>query len=100
MVSKNFFYILYNDFKSFPLLVANIYINFAISKYYFIFAYLNYIKIIMEKTKYIAHAISAAIHLLNNEIQCVEDDELIEEYQEVINELEEALRLAKEMTTP
>ena len=54
----------------------------------------------MEKTKYIAHAISAAIHLLNNEIQCVVDDELIEEYQEVINELEEALRLTKEMTTP
>ena len=33
----------------------------------------------MEKINYIAHAISAAIHLLNNEIQCVEDEELITE---------------------
>ena len=53
----------------------------------------------MKNIDYIANAISSALYLLNNEIQCVEDEELMEEYQSVINDLEEALTLAKEMAT-
>ena len=51
----------------------------------------------MEKIKYINQSISSAIYLLDNEIQCVEDEELAEEYQEVINQLNKALQLTEEM---
>lgn len=52
----------------------------------------------MEKTTYISNAISSAIYLLDNEIQNIDDEELIEEYQEVINKLESALKLTKEIS--
>lgn len=54
----------------------------------------------MKNIDYISNAIASALHLLNNEIQCVENEEIMEEYQDVINDLEKALILAKEMATP
>lgn len=51
----------------------------------------------MGKINSIIQALSAALSLLDNEIQCVEDEGLAEEYQEVIDELENALRIAREM---
>lgn len=54
----------------------------------------------MKKIDYISNAIASALYLLNNEIQCVENEEITKEYQDVINDLEKALILAKEMATP
>lgn len=54
----------------------------------------------MKNIDYISNAIASALHLLNNEIQCVENEEIMEEYQDVINDLEKALILAKEMAAP
>jgi len=54
----------------------------------------------MEKINIITNAISSAITFLENEIQCVEDECLAEEYQEVIDELTNALRTAQEMANP
>ncbi len=51
----------------------------------------------MEKIKYIKQAISSAIYLLDNEIQCIEVEELAEEYQEIIDQLNKALQLTEEM---
>ena len=55
---------------------------------------------LLRKIKYINQAISSAIYLLGNEIQCVEDEELTEEYQEVIDQLSKALQLTGEMYNP
>ena len=54
----------------------------------------------MEKINIITNAISSAITFLENEIQCVEDECLAEEYQEVIDTLTNALRTAQEMANP
>ena len=54
----------------------------------------------MKNIDYISNAIASALHLLNNEIQFVENEGIMEEYQDVINDLEKALILAKEMATP
>ena len=54
----------------------------------------------MEQINIITNAISSAITFLENEIQCVEDECLAEEYQEVIDELGNALRAAQEMANP
>lgn len=51
----------------------------------------------MKRINNIIQALSSALHLLNNEIQCIEDEDLVGEYQEVIEELENALRIAQEM---
>ena len=52
------------------------------------------------KINIITNAISSAITFLENEIQCVEDECLAEEYQAVIDELTNALRTAQEMANP
>lgn len=52
----------------------------------------------MERIDNIIQALSSALNLLNNEIQCVEEEALAEEYQEVIDNLKNALRIAQEMT--
>lgn len=54
----------------------------------------------MEQINIITNAISSAITFLENEIQCVEDECLAEEYQEVIDTLTNALRTAQEMANP
>ena len=57
----------------------------------------TYNKWIMERIDNIIQALSSALYLLNNEIQCVEEEALAEEYQEVIDNLKNALQIAREM---
>lgn len=52
----------------------------------------------MNKLSYIAEAISDAIALLENEMECIECLELEEEYQNVVNKLKKALQISKELT--
>lgn len=47
---------------------------------------------IMDKDKKIETALISALSLLNNELQCVELDELRDEYLAVIEQLETALK--------
>lgn len=51
----------------------------------------------MERINYISQAISSAIYLLESEMQCLENEELVEEYQETIDKLNKALQLTENM---
>ena len=74
--------------------------DFVSSIYSLIFAEGLITNNFMEKINIITNAISSAITFLENEIQCVEDECLAEEYQAVIDELTNALRTAQEMANP
>ena len=43
----------------------------------------------------VENALSEALYLISDEIQCVMDEELLETYQRVIEQLEEALDVMK-----
>ena len=46
-----------------------------------------------EDLAVIEDALNSALHLISNEMQCVIDDELSNEYQQVIDQLDNALQL-------
>lgn len=50
-------------------------------------------KLSVENLESIKDSIQSALYLLNNEIQCVEDDDLYIEYESVIQKLQEAEEL-------
>lgn len=51
----------------------------------------------MNKLSYITEAVSEAVELLENEMECIECPELEEEYQNIVNKLKTALQISKEL---
>lgn len=51
----------------------------------------------MNKLSYITEAVSEAVALLENEMECIECPELEEEYQNIVNKLKTALQISKEL---
>ena len=51
----------------------------------------------MNKLSYITEAVSEAVALLENEMECIECPELEEEYQNIVNKMKTALQISKEL---